>query len=191
MTATAAILTSVAVTIGTTAAFFAVWVGAPRNGSRACDQARLPASNEGFHRNDGAGNDRHPVHPLRRDGRHVPLEPDVPRQALHEQVQRQERSDRPPTQPGRSFKAQEQSLLHEFAHALVHARNRFVRGHGTVFQDALFEVATVWHGDPAKYDWSQEYSTVRQAAENRFGDKWAHDVPDVDVVWNDAKGDWE
>jgi len=92
---------------------------------------------------------------------------------------------------GRSFKAQEQSLLHEFAHALVHARNRFVRGHGTVFQDALFEVATVWHGDPAKYDWSQEYSTVRQAAENRFGDKWAHDVPDVDVVWNDAKGDWE
>lgn len=51
------------------------------------------------------------------------------------------------------------ALLHEFAHLLAYSRTK-KHGHGKGFIDALHDVATAWHGDPARYAWTLEYKTV-------------------------------
>lgn len=89
---------------------------------------------------------------------------------------------------GRSFEAQEQSFLHEFAHAVAHFRDgEQGKGHGANFQEILFEVAKAWHGDPAKYNWSREYATVKSAAE-RMNRAERRANP---LVWNDETDRWE
>jgi predicted SprT family Zn-dependent metalloprotease len=91
---------------------------------------------------------------------------------------------------GRAFEVQEQSFLHEFCHAIVHARGG-ARGHGENFQELLFEIATVWYGDPLKYDWSREYTIIRRAAERKFKRSFRSRKLILNVVWNDTLGVWE
>ncbi len=69
----------------------------------------------------------------------------------------------------------EETALHEFAHVLHFYRLQIDRTrdlhapHSSTFAEILFDVVSVWYGDPSKYNWSQEYRSIITWYNHRTG----------------------
>lgn len=62
----------------------------------------------------------------------------------------------------------EDSILHEFAHHVVHMRyaRRCKSHHGPEFKAAMIQVVRAWYGENTdRYEWEKEYKSVRHLAD--------------------------